>query len=702
MLKLKKKIHFLLMIAVIIPGLIIALLGVYLVSHQKNARLLDIKDEFNRRLRQIQTRVEDQIRQRIDAVYKQVEGDFSNFSDTQVLLSHLKAIVLKNPIVKYPFFINSQSKFLFPISQRNVILSAHSPALEVDKLNIQGPAKDFYLDGYQTEYRQRDFIRAVKYYLKSLDKNPDFLSVPYIYNSIGRCYYKLNLYPQAIHYYYKILLLNKKQIRQDRFLYLTVLRQLAFSYSRMELTDEAIKYYLQVYEEVQNNEPAVQTSSGTFSFFKNEALEYLNRFARKDSLKMDKEHFYASSILEQLRNKSKLEISLQWLYFDLEGPDNRDRLTKGDNEFKFSRFRDLFETNDEKSQFYKAVKGMKQWRGIEGSLDKKWKVEVLKIENPSSFRPSPIEIVFHPLSVKSPGNPTIFFGYMLFVEFIEQDIILPTAQKYLDDPQLFSEVLDVSNTNSLLVAVPLQKFLRGKKLALNSNKGDYFGILVNRELRLYYILLGALVLSFALGIFLFYKYLSREAELIRLKAQFVDGASHTLKTPLTRISLLAENIKQGWVTGQSQKEHFFDTIISETGRMNEMIDNMLNFSRIEAGKQHYELEKIYLQEIVISIIERHSHDLKKFGFKVELEIGDHLPALMADPKAIRLIIGNLLQNAVKYSLQNKYIKVCVFKREEFMIFSIEDKGIGVPKKQLTDIPGNCKIQSSIIQMGQKG
>ena len=186
-----------------------------------------------------------------------------------------------------------------------------------------------------------------------------------------------------------------------------------------------------------------------------------------------------------------------------------------------------------------------------------------------------------------------------------------------------------------------------------------------------------------INIILFYKYLSREAELVRLKSKFVDSASHTLKTPLTRISLLAENVKQGWVTGESRKEEFFNTIISETARMNEMIDNMLNFSRIEAGKQQYAPEKIYLQEITASIIDRYSAYFKELS--LETEIDDHLPALYLDPQAIKLIIGNLLQNAIKYSPHEKHIKIRVYREKEFAVFEIEDKGIGIPKQEIPHI-----------------
>lgn len=274
---------------------------------------------------------------------------------------------------------------------------------------------------------------------------------------------------------------------------------------------------------------------------------------------------------------------------------------------------------------------------------------------------------------------------MLSFDFIKNNIIQPIAQEELNDPAVIINVSDINNPNQplSLLSVPFQTLLAGKKLFLHSSRENYFESIVQRDIRLFYLLLFALILTLVLGIILFYKYLSREAELVRLKSEFVDSASHTLKTPLTRISLLAENVKHGWVIEESRKEEFFNTIISETARMNEMIVNMLNFSRIEAGKQQYAPEKIYLQEITASIIDRSSAHFKELS--VETEIDDQLPALWLDPQAVKLIIGNLIQNAIKYSPHEKYIKIRVFREKEFAVFEIEDNGIGIPKQEIPHI-----------------
>jgi hypothetical protein len=121
MIKLKKRLPVLLMTAVIIPGLIIGILGIYLVSQQKNARLLNVKNEFANRLLRIQTDSESQIRQLIKNTFQQLENYTIDFNKPETLPSHIKNLALNNPIVKYPFFITSRNTFLFPFSQRTVL-----------------------------------------------------------------------------------------------------------------------------------------------------------------------------------------------------------------------------------------------------------------------------------------------------------------------------------------------------------------------------------------------------------------------------------------------------------------------------------------------------------------------------------------------------------------------------------------------------
>jgi signal transduction histidine kinase len=182
-----------------------------------------------------------------------------------------------------------------------------------------------------------------------------------------------------------------------------------------------------------------------------------------------------------------------------------------------------------------------------------------------------------------------------------------------------------------------------------------------------------------------YKYITREAELVRLKADFVDSVSHTLKTPLTRMALMAENVQQGWVTEENQKQFFFQTIIHETTLMTDMIDNMLDFSKIEAGKKQYHFQRSSLTEIVEAVKGRYADYLKKTGFDLQVQIEKNVPMFELDREAIQLIIANLIQNALKYSTEEKYIGIRVYREKDHAVIEVEDRGMGIPEKDLPNI-----------------
>jgi signal transduction histidine kinase len=687
--KLKKKLPLLLMAVVIGAGLIIGIVGIYLVSQQKNARLLNVKKEFTNRLLHIGTRVENRTQELVEAVFQQVEKKEINVDDPEALIESTKTIVLSNPIVKYPFFINSRKEFIFPISKKTGLPVLKSQLLEPKIIDRQ--VREFYTQGYNLEYRKRNFIDAVKAYQRSLEENENPKSdiKPYIFHAIARCYFKLNQLPQAAHYYQRVLDRYPDVLKKDNLFYFIVLRQLASSYKQMESRKAALQSYLRLYEDVLKYD--VPGKSNPYAFYKNEALDYLNRHIRTGEQQPQTNTNGLTrtrlQTVERLREASELDISLRWSYFELEAKQDVERLGEtGSDDSRFLRLRELYESNDEKTRFYKALKNSPQWSLSWSKLSPgSAQVYFKQLNNRVSGSNHPFHFTFKPIKLHSQQG-IIFFGFMLSVDFIRLRVIHSTAREYLGDSSIVVDISEPAEPGKTsLVSVPFHGLFSGRNLTLYSDRENYFETIVRRGIYLYYGLLLALILTLAMGIFLIFKYLSREAELVKLKSDFVDSVSHTLKTPLTRISLLAENMTQGWVTDETRKKEFFHTVISETGRMSEMIDNMLNFSRIEAGKQHYEMERTYLPEVVASVIDFYSAYIENHGFQLTVDMDDNVPALLLDPKAVKLIIGNLLQNALKYSLKEKTIKIRLYMVKEEVVLEMEDRGIGIAHKEIPHI-----------------
>ncbi|MFC2156146.1 sensor histidine kinase, partial [Acidobacteriota bacterium] len=316
-------------------------------------------------------------------------------------------------------------------------------------------------------------------------------------------------------------------------------------------------------------------------------------------------------------------------------------------------------------------------------------MEIKKIRDPVSQ--DDLNIVIKSL----PGSPAIFFGFMISPDLLRSDWVSEIFNKRLNNRDLLVFVQPDKDREQQsgenndhrfpLLSVNFNRFFTGKVLALYSRQSNYFIQQARREIRLNYLLMGAFILILILGIFLFYKYLSRETEIVRLKSEFTDRASHTLKTPLTRIRLVAEKLQLGWVTSESKKQEYLQTILTESDRMNEMVTNMLDFSRIEASRKQYNFESLSLPGLINEVLESYTAYIKNLGFQLELNIDENIPSFLLDANAIRLILVNLLQNAVKYSNKEKSIIVRLFREEENALLEVEDRGIGIEKENLNKI-----------------
>lgn len=693
MIRLKKRLPVLLMIVVIIPGVIISIIGFSLVSQQKSARLLDIKEDYTNRVFNTGRRIESETRKLVETVFRQAESNGINLDEPESLIDFIKRLLLDHHIIKYPFLLDSNKRFLFPITRKSKLPMPLSPDLGVEISNIQ--VKGFYNDGYNFEYRKRDFVSAIRAYLKALKANSEVSVVPYIHHAMGRCYFKLNQFRQAVFYYRRVLSDNSGStgIKKDRLLHLTTLRQLAVSHKNDGDMELAALVFLTLYEEsLRFDTPPGQGHMNPYAFFKNEALSYLNRYSRKQSLLQDKlsdnELRTTPAPVRELAELSQLDVSLRWLFFEDEADErvsgsDTNRSQTPDADYRFLKLQELFESSDQKTRFYRRLKtALKFPEGIDAGIT----YLTMRGHRPGHR----LYIALKPWFSEQPRHGTVYFGFLLSAEYIRTIIFPRSEREHVNTPgtMVDSDSLapdDQNNDVAELLTVPFQSLFHGSTLSFYSKFSRFFEDRVKKDIRLYYLLLSALVLALVSGSFLFYKYLSRESELVRLKAEFVDSASHTLKTPLTRMSLMAENVARGWVTGEEQKKEFFHKIMSETGRMSEMIDNMLNFSRIEAGKQYYQPESLYIQEITLDVIESYSQQLKEKKFQTDVTIDDDLPPLMLDRKAAKLILNNLLQNAVKYSINEKHIKIRIFRENDRAVLEVGDRGIGIPKKDLPHI-----------------
>jgi len=171
---------------------------------------------------------------------------------------------------------------------------------------------------------------------------------------------------------------------------------------------------------------------------------------------------------------------------------------------------------------------------------------------------------------------------------------------------------------------------------------------------------------------------SREMKLTQMKADFVSNVSHELRTPLASIRVLAELLNLGRVNQPDRVREYGAYIESEGRRLTQVINNILDFSRIESGRKLFQFESCDLKEVVNGTLEAFTVHLKQNGFTLSYEAPQSaLPNVVLDPDAIALALTNLLDNAIKYSGDVKEINVSVAQSDGFVAIAITDRGIGI-------------------------
>jgi signal transduction histidine kinase len=173
------------------------------------------------------------------------------------------------------------------------------------------------------------------------------------------------------------------------------------------------------------------------------------------------------------------------------------------------------------------------------------------------------------------------------------------------------------------------------------------------------------------------RYTIRQLELAQLKSGFVSNVSHELKTPIALIRLAVETLELGRVSTEAEREKFIATIGRETLRLSRLVDNILDFARLEAGQKILRFEAVDAVALVRETLESFRLRLEDQGFAVSTDLPDSLPPARADSTALTHCLLNLFDNAIKYSRQRREVRVSAEARDGFIAISVSDRGIGI-------------------------
>jgi signal transduction histidine kinase len=188
-----------------------------------------------------------------------------------------------------------------------------------------------------------------------------------------------------------------------------------------------------------------------------------------------------------------------------------------------------------------------------------------------------------------------------------------------------------------------------------------------------------MIAAIAMGSVLIVSDLRRQLTLARQKTDFVSNVSHELKTPLTSIRMFSELLTEGKVADEGQRKHFLQIISSETARLSRLINNVLDFARMERGEKKYQFGACDLNRIVRNTVESYRPQLEANGFSVTVQLPPGEVEVNGDCDALAQVLVNLLSNAEKYSGQGKEIAVELQNGAGAVELCVLDRGPGVPR-----------------------
>lgn len=183
----------------------------------------------------------------------------------------------------------------------------------------------------------------------------------------------------------------------------------------------------------------------------------------------------------------------------------------------------------------------------------------------------------------------------------------------------------------------------------------------------------------ALGIFIIYRDIRREEELSKMKSEFISNVSHELKTPIAAIRMLADNLRESRIESEARRMEYYQLISKEGARLSHLIENILDFSRIEERRKVFRLERHDLSQIVSDTVCQFKSLVEERAQTISIDVTEALSEVLVDPDAIALAVFNLLDNAVKYSERDTPICVRVRRSDNSLCIEVEDHGVGISK-----------------------
>jgi signal transduction histidine kinase len=203
----------------------------------------------------------------------------------------------------------------------------------------------------------------------------------------------------------------------------------------------------------------------------------------------------------------------------------------------------------------------------------------------------------------------------------------------------------------------------------------------------------SLILSFValaltgVGAVLTFRGLRKEAEMVSLRGALIANVSHELRTPLSMIRLGAETLQRGGARlKEHEREQIEDQILRESMHLSHLVENVLDVARMQnQNTKALAFSSVRPRDLIRNLVTTYESWIRSKGFEVDLELDESIPEQLWDRDAVSRALLNLVDNAIKYSADDRHITIELHQNAEYVVIEVRDRGIGIDAKDVSKI-----------------
>jgi signal transduction histidine kinase len=349
-----------------------------------------------------------------------------------------------------------------------------------------------------------------------------------------------------------------------------------------------------------------------------------------------------------------------------------------------------------------ALAGGVEW------LWEKWRT--LSREDGESEGRTAIEIEGHPLTLLWKGSLERFTGLVSGPKYIQR-LWLANLQPLLQNQHVQIALRSANGGAVLGKTLPATE---AQTLRAASETGLPWTLIVGNtdseadlkefaaRRRLLMMGLAMVVILLSAGGYLIARAFARELAAARLQSDFVAAVSHEFRTPLASLQQLTENLNEGRVTSDERRQAYYQAQARATGRLHRLVEGLLDFGRMEAGVLRYSFEDFDMGALVRSVSEEFQQTVAELDYVVETSLDSGPYPVKGDREALGRALWNLLDNAAKYSPDNRVVRLEMTRTEDRLTVAVRDRGLGIPEEEQMKIFSKFFRGSASKETGIKG